>query len=252
MTNIMLCGCMGHMGKVITNIVSKTEKAQIVAGVDISKDIQSDFPIFSVPSDFEEKADVIIDFSHPSALNGILDYAIKTNTPAVICTTGLNDSDINKIKEASKRVAIFFSFNMSIGINLICNLAKIATAILSDNFDIEIIEKHHNQKLDAPSGTAIMIANEINSTLNNEYELIYDRHLRREKRPKKEIGISSLRGGTIVGEHEVIFAGNSEEISLKHVASSKDVFAWGAVKAALWIKNKDAGLYDMGDLVKEM
>ena len=179
----------------------------------------------------------------------MLDYALKTKTPVVIATTGYSDDQINKIKEASKEIAIFFTFNLSLGVNLICSLAKKAADILGNAFDVEIVEKHHNQKIDAPSGTAIMLANAVNEVFDNKMKYEYDRHSKREKRPKNEIGIHSVRGGTIVGEHDVIFAGRDEVITISHSAASKAVFAAGAVKAAKFIASKKNGLYDMNNII---
>ena len=251
MTNIMLCGCLGNMGQTVTRLLKNMDDMSIIAGVDIGVGMSSDYPIYSSPFDFSGKADVIIDFSHPSALARLLDYAVNTKTPAVIATTGIDKQQVSQIKKASEQVPIFFSFNMSLGINLLIQLAKKAASILSENFDIEIIEKHHNQKIDAPSGTALMIADAVNDELGGQEKYIYDRHAVRKKREKKEIGISSVRGGTIVGEHTVLFAGEDEVIEIKHSAHSKTIFAVGAIKAAAWIKDKPAALYNMGDLVSD-
>ena len=193
----------------------------------------------------------MIDFSHPSLLKGIIDYAVKTKTPAVIATTGISDEQIGYMRKASEQVPLFFSYNMSFGVNLIAGLAKKAAAALYDAFDIEIIEMHHNRKLDAPSGTAIMLADAISGALPEEPVYVYDRHSRRQKRDKKEIGISSVRGGTIVGEHEVIFAGKDEVVTLKHTALSRDIFAVGAVKAAQFLSAKESGMYSMDDMIGE-
>lgn len=250
MTKILLSGANGKMGRVINDCINSREDVKIVCGVDINNNVYSDFPIFKTPNEYNEKVDVIIDFSHPLALNGILDYAIKNRVPLVAATTGYSDEQIEKIKQASKTIPIFFTFNMSLGVNLLLDLAKKATSVLGDLFDIEIIEKHHNQKIDAPSGTAIMLANAINATANDKYKYEYDRHSKRQKRDKNEIGIHAVRGGTIVGEHEIIFAGRDEIVSLKHTAMSKDIFAVGSINAAVFIKNKNAGLYDMSDMIK--
>ena len=197
-----------------------------------------------------EKPDVIIDFSHPSALDSLIGYALSTGTPLVLATTGYSDEQIEKIKKSSEQIPVFFTFNMSLGINLLVELAKKATAVLGDQFDIEIVEKHHNQKIDAPSGTAIMLANAVNDTLDNKMKYTYDRHSQRKKREKNEIGIHSIRGGTIVGEHDVIFAGRDEVITLSHQASSKEVFAVGSVNAAIFMNGKKKGLYTMADFIK--
>lgn len=236
------------MGRVIESCINARDDAKIIAGVDINTEVYSDFPIYKSIMDISKKADVIIDFSHPTALNDVLAYAIKTQTPLVAATTGYSEEQIEQIKSASKDIPVFFTFNMSIGINLLVDLAKKATAILGEQFDIEIIEKHHNQKIDAPSGTAIMLANAINEAGDNRYKYEYDRHSKRQKRDKKEIGIHAVRGGTIVGEHEVIFAGRDEVITLSHTAMSKDVFAVGSINAAIFLSDKPAGLYDMSNL----
>ena len=212
--------------------------------------IRDSFIIYKSPNDLPEKPDVIIDYSHPSCLNKLLEYCLATGTPVVLATTGYSDDQIAQIKKASEQIPVFFSWNMSLGINLLVQLAKKATAILGNQFDIEIIEKHHNQKIDAPSGTALMIANAINETRENEMKFIYDRHSRRQKREPNEIGLHAVRGGTIVGVHEVIFAGNDETITISHSAASKAVFAEGSVNAAEFIKSKSAGLYDMGNIVE--
>lgn len=250
MLKIILSGCSGKMGRVITDIVVNDPECEIVAGVDPYTASNTDYPVYT---SFENlpTADVIIDFSNPAALDGMLEFANKFNMPTVICTTGYNDTQIEKINAAAKNIPIFFSFNMSLGINLLVSLAKKATAILGDDYDIEIIEKHHNQKIDAPSGTAIMLANAINETMDGKMIYEYDRHSKREKRSKNEIGIHSVRGGTIVGEHEVIFAGDNEVVSLTHQAFSKNVFAFGAVKAAKFLKGKTAGIYDMNGLISQ-
>ncbi len=249
MTKIAICGANGKMGKTIYNCVKEREDCVVVGGIDIFTETYADFPIVDKPEKLPEKPDVIIDYSNPSSLDAILEYCLSTGTPAVLATTGYSDEQISKIKEASSQVAIFFTFNMSLGINLLVQLAKKAASILGDRFDIEIVEKHHNQKIDAPSGTAIMLANAINETLDNTKNYVYDRHSRRQKRDKNEIGMHAIRGGTIVGEHDVIFAGNDEVITLSHSAASKTVFAEGSIKAAIYLNGKPAGLYDMSELV---
>ena len=247
MTEILLCGCQGYMGRTITQLAKERNDVKIIAGVDLKNDLTTDYPIYTKISEVKENVDVIIDFSHPSLLESILDYSVDKNVPVVIATTGNSDDDIKRIEKASLNVPVFFTYNMSVGVNLITELAKKAQSILSDQFDIEIIEKHHNKKIDAPSGTAIMIANALNE--NDNYNLVFDRHSVRQPRDKKEIGISSVRGGTIVGEHSVIFAGTDEVIELKHSAYSKKVFAVGAVNAAVWLKNQTNGLYNMKDII---
>jgi len=251
MTNIAICGANGKMGRNIYNCIKERENCNTVAGVDIFTEQYADFPIVKTPAELPVKPDVIIDFSNPALLDGLLDYCLSTGTPLVIGSTGYSDEQIAQIKKAAGQIPVFFTFNMSIGINLLVNLAKKAAAVLGDQFDIEIVEKHHNQKIDAPSGTAIMLANAINETLDNSKHYVYDRHSRRQKREKSEIGMHAIRGGTIVGEHDVIFAGQDEVITLSHSAASKMVFAEGAVNAAVYLKDREPGLYDMQMLVGE-
>ena len=248
MIKILLSGCNGKMGGVIASCVKSRNDCSIVAGVDINAAPCEDFPVFACPAAFKGTADVIIDFSHPNALPGLLDYALETATPLVMATTGFNDSHIAQLKTAADRIPVFFSFNMSLGINLLVSLAQKAAVILP-GFDIEIVESHHNQKIDAPSGTAIMLADGISAALPQKPSYEYDRHSKRKKRPANEIGIHSVRGGTIVGEHEVVFAGRDEVITLKHTAFSKEIFATGAVNAALFLSKMPAGFYSMKDLV---
>lgn len=248
MIKAILVGCCGKMGGNITNCANNDGQIKIVAGVDKINN-GKDYPVFSDFKDINVDADVIIDFSHISLLDGILNYAKQKNMPVVLATTGYSGEQIEKIKEFSKFIPIFFTFNMSIGVNLLCSLAQKASKILGGDFDIEIIEKHHNQKIDAPSGTAIMLANAINKEFNDSLNYEYDRHSKRNKRPKNEIGIHSVRGGTIVGEHDVIFAGRDEVITLSHQALSKEVFAVGALRAAKFLVNKPSGLYDMNNIM---
>ena len=251
MINILLSGCNGKMGKTITECAKNFDDLCIVCGTDINT-TSVEYPVYSSPSDVKEKVDVIIDFSHPSALQGILDYAVKTNTPAVICTTGLDEKQKKAITDASEKVAIFFSANMSLGVNLIAELARKATSVLGNQFDIEIVEMHHNQKIDAPSGTALMLADEISEEFENTPKYEFDRHSKRMKRTKNEIGLHAVRGGTIVGEHEIIFAGQDEIIKISHSAMSKQIFANGSLNAALFMAGKSAGMYSMKDIVASM
>lgn len=237
MTKIIMAGSSGAMGKAVSTCAAKRDDCEIVAGIDL-KATDNGYPVYNSIADFNGEADVIIDFSHPSLLTSLLDYAKAHKTPAVICTTGLSEQQVAEVKEASKIVPIFYSGNMSLGVNLLINLSKKAAEVLGDSFDIEIVEKHHNQKLDAPSGTALMIANAINETLDNRCDYEYDRHSKRAKRPKNEIGIHAVRGGTIVGEHEVMFAGHDEIITISHSARSKEVFAAGSVNAAIFLKTQ--------------
>lgn len=249
MTNIAICGANGKMGKTIYNCVQNREDCKVVAGIDLYTEQYADFPIVPTPSELPVKPDVIIDFSNPASLDGLLEYCLNTGTPIVVASTGYSEEQIQKIKSASQQIPVFFTFNMSLGINLLVELAKKATKVLGNQFDIEIVEKHHNQKIDAPSGTAIMLANAINETLGNSKHYVYDRHSRRQKRDKSEIGMHAIRGGTIVGEHDVIFAGHDEVITLSHSASSKTVFAEGSINAGVFLKDQPAGLYDMSMLI---
>ena len=250
MLKIILSGACGKMGRVIAEAVKNDSNCEIIAGVDIACGDGLDFPVYQNFNALP-KADVIIDFSHPSVLDNLLGFATSNNIPTVVATTGFNDSEIEKIKAAANQIPLFFTFNMSLGVNLLVSLAKKATEVLGDSFDIEIIEKHHNQKIDAPSGTAIMLANAINEQMDNGMIYEYDRHSKRQKRAKNEIGMHSIRGGTIVGEHEVIFAGDNEVVSLKHQAFSKNVFAFGAIKAAKFLADKPIGIYDMNDVITQ-
>ena len=252
MTEIILNGYLGKMGRVIINSVLQREDCIIVAGVDgfsDGTDSSFDFPVFSKIEDVDIHADVIVDFSHPSVLNGVLKYAVEKKLPVVIATTGLTETQTDDIHAAADVIPIFYTANMSIGVNLLCELAKKVASILYPDFNIEIIEQHHNQKLDAPSGTALMIANEISSVLDEPIEYEYDRHLKREKRPQNEIGIHSVRAGTIVGEHEVIFGGKDEILKISHTAMSKEIFATGALNSAIFIKDKDPGMYSMKEMI---
>ncbi len=250
MTNIIMHGCNGKMGHTISNLVIDHPNCKIVAGIDRNTAKNFDYPVFSSLETCTVKADVIIDFSIASAVNSLLTSAISLNIPIVLCTTGLSEDQIDFIKETSTKLPILFSANMSLGINLLINLVQKAAEVLTPaNFNIEIIEKHHNQKVDAPSGTALYIADSINETLNNEYNYKYDRSIDRKKRAQKEIGIHAVRGGTIVGEHQVVFAGQDEVIEINHMAYSKDVFAVGSINAALFLANKTPGLYNMSDII---
>lgn len=245
MTNIAICGANGKMGKTIYSCVSDRDDCTVVAGIDLYTEQYADFPIVDSPAKLPVKPDVIIDFSNPASLDGLLDYCLSTGVPLVVASTGYSEEQIAKIKKAAQQIPVFFTFNMSLGINLLVQLAKKAAAVLGGQFDIEIVEKHHNQKIDAPSGTAIMLANAINETLDNSKHYVYDRHSRRQKREKSEIGMHAIRGGTIVGEHDVIFAGHDEVITLSHSAASKTVFAEGSINAAVFLKDQEPGLYDM-------
>ncbi len=250
MTRIIMHGCNGKMGQVITGICRDDADATIVAGVDVVDNRQNGYPVFTDINDCNVEADVIIDFAAAAAVDKLLEYAVAKKIPVVLCTTGLSPEQLNKVRQASQEVAVLKSANMSLGINTIMKLLKEAANVFAPaGFDIEIVEKHHNQKVDAPSGTALALADSINEARNNEYEYVYDRSQVRQKRGKKELGISAVRGGTIVGEHEVIFAGMDEVIEIKHTAYSKSVFAKGAVEAGKFLAGKPAGMYDMADVI---
>ena len=231
-------------------IVEETEGAVMACGVDRVDDGHNDYPVFTDINVCDVEVDAIIDFSAAPAVDGLLDFAVERQIPVVLCTTGLSDEQLERVHEASKKTAVLRSANMSLGVNTLFKVLKSMTKLLADaGFDIDIVEKHHRRKLDAPSGTAIALAEAVNEPLNNEYEFVYDRSQRREQRPKKEIGISAVRGGTIVGEHEIIFAGQDEVIELKHTAYSRAIFGKGAVSAALYLAGKEAGMYDMSDVI---
>jgi len=249
MINIILAGCSGFMGRVVTAMAEENPDTTIIAGIDISETKPCSYPIYSDPNDITEKADVIIDFSAPAALKALLDYSKKQNLPIILCATGYNSEQIKQIEEASKQIPVFRSGNMSVGINLLIDLIKRACTVLGEDFDVEIIEKHHRRKKDAPSGTALMLADAAKEALPYKPEYIYERESKNTPRDKKEIGISAVRGGTIVGQHDVIFAGTDEVIELHHTAASREVFAAGALKAAKFMAGKTPGLYNMQDVL---
>ena len=249
MTKVIITGCSGKMGASLINVAASREDIEIVGGIDIVEPVNAKFEYAKTFSELKCNADVIVDFSNPAVLDSMLEYAVEKNIPVVICTTGYSEEQKKKIFAASEKIAVFYSGNMSLGINLIIELAKKAAAVFGDGFDVEIVEQHHNQKLDAPSGTALMIADAI-SEVKTDAEYVYDRHSYRKKRDKKEIGIHSVRGGNIVGEHEVIFAGQDEVLTISHSARSKTVFAVGALNAAVYLKDKGAGMYNMSNLLK--
>lgn len=252
-TNILVHGCSGKMGKNVCRLLEADRNCHLVAGVDkfVNEDIYTFLDLNEMPEDIE--IDVIIDFSTASAVDNLVDYCVSKKVPAVICTTGLSDSTIEHIKQASKEVAIFKSANMSLGINLISNVLKKISPVLDEaGFDIEIVEKHHNQKLDAPSGTALLLADSINESMDNKFDYVYDRSKELKKRDRKELGIHAVRGGTIVGDHSVIYAGTDEIVEINHFAHSKEVFAVGAIKAAKFLKGKGPGMYDMQDVMNEI
>ncbi|EOS77630.1 MAG: 4-hydroxy-tetrahydrodipicolinate reductase [Lachnospiraceae bacterium] len=250
MTNVIMHGCNGKMGQTIVGLIADDDEIVLAAGVDAYDEGKNSFPVFKNIKDCNVKADVIIDFSAAPAVDELLDYCVEQQIPCVLCTTGLSDAQLKKVEEASKKTAILKSANMSLGINMLMKLLKEAALVLAPaGFDVEIVEKHHKLKVDAPSGTALALGDSVNEALNKEYEYVYDRSQRREKRPQKEIGFSAVRGGTIVGEHDVIFAGADEVVTFSHTAYSKAVFGKGAVQAAKFLKGKPAGLYSMSDVI---
>lgn len=248
MFKIALSGCNGRMGRVVTDIVSKKDDMRIVAGFDANTAKNADYPVYADPFEFTGDCDVIIDFSNVSSTETLLEYCQKHQTPIVVCTTGHSPEQLDHLRAVSAKVPIFRSGNMSLGINLMIDLLRRSTSVLGDGFDVEIIEKHHNQKLDAPSGTAIMLADAVRDALPYDAEYVYDRHDRLEKRAPHEIGISAVRGGTIVGEHSVLFCGRDEIIEIRHTALSREIFAVGAVDAAAFMATRtQPGIYDMSD-----
>ena len=250
MVKMIMHGCNGRMGQMITGIVQKDPEIEIVAGVDTYDKQLNDYPVFKTLSDVNVAADVVIDFANCAAVDGLLDWCKSTKTPCVLCTTGLSEEQVALVTETSKDVAILRSANMSLGINTLIKLLKDAANVFAPaGFDVEVVEKHHRMKLDSPSGTALALADAVNEARDNEYTYVYDRSQRREKRPDKEIGISAVRGGTIVGEHDVIFAGEDEVITFSHTAYSRAVFGKGAIQAAKYLFDKGPGLYTMADVV---
>lgn len=251
MIKILMHGCNGKMGRMITELVKNDDSAVIAAGVDTYTGIANDYPVYESIDQCDTDVDVVIDFSNAGAVDALLDYCAEKKIPVVLCTTGLSEEQLEKVRETSEKTAVLKSANMSMGINLLLKLLKDAAKVLGNaGYDIELVERHHNQKLDAPSGTALALADSINEALNGEYHYVYDRSQVRQKRDAKEIGISAVRGGTIVGDHEVIFAGTDEVIEFRHSAYSRNVFAKGAVEAAKFLAGKETGMYDMGDVIQ--
>ena len=248
MIKVMMHGCNGAMGQVISGIIEESESAVMAAGIDFKDDGHNPYPVFKNLEDCNVDVDVIIDFSSSKATDRLLSYVAEKQIPLVLCTTGLSEEQLKKVEETSKKTAILRSANMSLGVNVLLKLVNTAAKVLADaDFDIDIVEKHHKLKVDAPSGTALALADAVNEALHNEY--VYDRSQRRIRRPKKEIGISAVRGGTIVGQHDVIFAGQDEVIEFHHTAYSKAIFGKGAVSAAIYLAGKPAGMYDMSDVI---
>jgi 4-hydroxy-tetrahydrodipicolinate reductase len=251
MIKILMSGCNGKMGQVISRLAKESDGLEIAAGCDLNDSIKNAYPVFIDLKKCDVSVDVIIDFSNASAFENVLEYAVSRKIPLVMATTGLSHAQIKSLQAASSQIPVFFSANMSLGVNLLIDLVKKAAKVLEQNFDIEIVEKHHNQKLDAPSGTALAIADAINTVLEQKQEYVYDRHSRRKKRSRQEIGIHAVRGGTIVGDHSVIFAGNDEIIEINHTAMSKEIFGVGALRAARFLYSKKPGLYSMKELIDE-
>ena len=251
MTRIIMHGCNGHMGQVITELAKADNDVEIVAGIDIVDNRDNGYPVFTDIFACDTEADVIIDFAAAVAVDNLLKFSKERKLPLVLCTTGLSDKQLELVKETSKDVAILKSANMSLGINTLIKLLKDAAKVFGPaGYDIEVVEQHHRLKKDAPSGTALALADSVNEALGNEYEYVYDRSKRSEQRPDKEIGISAVRGGTIVGIHDVIFAGTDEVITFNHTAYSKSVFAKGAIEAGKFLAGKSAGMYDMADVIE--
>ncbi len=250
MIRAIMHGCNGAMGQVIAGIAQNDEEITIVAGIDIADNKNNPFPVFPSLQECTVEADVVIDFSIAKAADAMLDWCAKTGMPVVVCTTGLSDEQIKRVSEVSGKTAVLRSANMSLGVNVLLKLVKEAAQVLAAaDFDMEIVEKHHNQKVDAPSGTAIALADSINEAMDHAYHYKYDRSAERVKRDKKEIGIQAVRGGSIVGEHDVIFAGRDEVVTFSHTAYSKAIFAKGAVQAAKFLAGKEPGLYTMADVI---
>lgn len=250
MIKAIMHGCNGKMGQMIAGLIAADEEIELTAGVDAYQGINNPFPVFESIEKCDVEADVVIDFSNAKAVDGLLEWCVERKMPCVLCTTGLSEEQLKKVKEASEKTAILKSANMSLGINMLLKLLKeAARTLVPAGFDMEIVEKHHNLKVDAPSGTALALADTLNEEFGNSYEYVYDRSTKREKRSQKEIGISAVRGGTIVGDHDVIFAGTDEVVTFSHTAYSKAVFGKGAVQAAKFLAGKPAGMYDMSNVI---
>ena len=251
MVKAIMHGCNGKMGQVISNLVKEDDGIEIVAGIDKYTGVKNEYPVFTDIADCDVEADVVIDFSNALAVDGLLSYCGEKKLPVVLCTTGLSEEQLAQVQCVSEKTAVLKSANMSLGINMLLKLLQDAAKVLAGaGFDMEIVEKHHNQKVDAPSGTALALADSINEAMDGQYHYVYDRSQKREKRDEKEIGISAVRGGSIVGEHEVIFAGKDEVITFSHTAYSKAIFGKGALEAAVFLAGKEPGLYTMADVVK--
>ena len=251
MLKIIISGCNGHMGRVVESLCNQDEEIEVVAGFDVMGNNDHPFPVYSSPAQFVGDADAVIDFSSPAALDALLSFAVEQQVPVIFATTGYSPEQIAAIGAAATKVPLFRSANMSLGINVLLDLVKQAAKVLGSSCDIEIVERHHHRKVDAPSGTALMIADAAAEACGHDTEYVYDRHSNRQPRDKKEIGISAVRGGTIVGEHEIIFAGHDEIVEIKHTALSREIFASGAIQAAKFMACVSTpGLYDMSFLLK--
>ena len=251
MVKVIMHGCNGKMGQVITRLAAADPEMEIVAGVDMRAQALNDYPVFGDIGECGVEADVVIDFSNAAAVDRLLDWCGEKQMPVVLCTTGLSEEQLSKVEETAKKTALLKSANMSLGVNLLMKLLQDAAKVLApEGFDMEIVERHHNQKVDAPSGTAIALADSLKEALEEDYAYVYDRSGQRKKRDSHEIGISAVRGGTIEGEHEVMFAGEDEVIEFKHTAYSKALFAKGAVAAAKFLAGKGPGRYDMSDVIQ--
>ncbi len=250
MVKVLLHGCNGAMGQVIAGLAKKDPQVEIAAGVDLNTEKKQDFPVYASLKEVKEPVDVVVDFASAKAVDGLLDYCAERGIPVVLCTTGLSQEQIEKAQAAGEKTAVLRSANMSLGVNLLFKLvAEAARTLYGEGFDIEIVEKHHNQKMDAPSGTALALADAANGAVENACHYVYDRSQRREKRDPMEIGISAVRGGSIVGEHDVIFAGTDEVITLSHTAYSKAIFGKGALAAAVFLAGREPGMYTMADVI---
>jgi len=250
MVRVIMHGCNGVMGQVITKMAKDMDGLTIVAGIDLKNDKENGYPVYPSLEECKEEADVVVDFASPKAADHLMDFCAEKKLGLVLCTTGLSEAQIKKVKETAEKTAVLRSANMSLGVNLLLKLVQDAAKVLAGaGFDIEIVEKHHNQKVDAPSGTALALADSMNQAMDGQYAYTCDRSTRREKRNPKEIGISSVRGGSIVGEHDVIFAGRDEVLTLSHTAYSKAIFAKGALEAAKFLAGKKPGMYSMTDVV---
>ena len=250
MTDVIIQGINGRMGRVLQELIAQRNDCRVVAGIDLAAS-NGDIPVFASFNDLTVKGDVLIDFSAPAATRNAIQYCREHKLPCVICTTGLDAETEAELHELRSHCAVFKSANMSMGINLLIKLAKEASLLLGDAYDVEIVEKHHHNKVDAPSGTALMIADEVNAVNDNKYEYVYDRHSVRQPRGKQEMGISAGRGGSIVGDHDILFCGPNEVITISHSAQSRDVFANGAVNAAVFIADKGPGLYNKADMMEK-